>query len=235
MKAKTQKGAGRPSGSASGNVTIDLGETIDKKLRAAGLRTGVGKGSSSAKAIPGRPGALASYRPGMFGGFRPWYSRLGRPLMGQDVMAPGKAWTLIPTAIQQVKTTEVFTGLGLGLLGNRALVRLTPMLWRNDSRLLHEGLAFVAGLAPMLFKRNATTLGVAVPGAVFLGGSLLDLLFNAVGLKPGMELKGGEGAPRSDAAMAARQKLAAIQQRINLAQAQPRSQIPRVVAQPQYA
>lgn len=247
-KASKQKGAGR--GSSSGNVPVilDVGEKIDKrldqtigeKLRAAGLRTEVGGSQTSIGASKGgnvKPGAFGGYKPGMFGGYRPWYSRFGRPGMGQDAAAiTERRFTLIPAALQQIKTTEVLEGIGLGILGNRAMVRLTPALWQNDSKLLHEGLAFVAGLIPMLFKRNAVTVGVAVPGAVVLGGTLVDKVFDLVGLPKARELKGGEGAPRADAALQARQKLAAIQQRINLAQSQAqRPAVPRVVAQPQYA
>lgn len=237
--SKASKSAGRSKG---GNVPVnvfDLGEKIDKKLdmtiadklREAGLRTGVGKTSSGNV----KPGAFGGYKPAMFGGYRPWYSRFGRPGLGQEVVTERK-FTLIPTTLQTTKTTEVLTGLGLGLLGNRALVRVTPALWKNDSKLLHEGLAFVAGVIPMIFKRNGTTLGVAVPGAVMLGGTLLDKLFDAILGPPSLSLKGAEGAPRADAALAARQKLAVIQQRINLAQAQAQKPPnPRVVAQPQYA
>lgn len=245
MKAK--KSAGRASGKDTENVTIDLGETIEKKLRAAGLRTEVGRPASKTGNVKGgpvkggQPGTFGGYRPGMFGGYRPWYQRFGRPGLGAE--ATERKFTLIPAAIAQVKTTELLTGLGLGIVGNRALIRLTPALWDNDSKLLHEGLAFVAGLVPMLFKRNATTVGVAVPGAVYLGGTLVDKLFDAVGLPAAKQLRGIQAPARPDAALAARQKLAAIQNRINLAgqqgqQARPqaapqRTQVPRVVAQAQ--
>lgn len=236
---------GKNKGSASGNVkyTIDLGEKLDKKIgetigeriRAAGLRTEVGKSASKSGNV--KAGAFGGYRPGMFGGYRPWYSRFGRPGMGQEAVAytARNRFTLIPVAIQQVKTTEVMTGLGLGTLGNRALVRLTPELWRNDSKLLHEGLAFVAGLLPLILKRNATTLGVALPGAVLFGASLIDKVFDAVLPPRAITLRGGEGAARVDAVGQARQKLAAIQQRMSLAQQPQHQQVPRVVAQPQYA
>lgn len=253
MSKPKQKGAGRTSG--TGNVTIDLGETIEKKLRAAGLggeRAGVGKGSQSpAKAQAGAPGLFGGYRPNASsspGGYRPWYSRFGRPWMGQEGAAPAispRAFTLIPPAIAQVKTTEVLTGVGLGIIGNRAVVRTTSYFWRsNNSRLLHEGIAFVAGLIPVFVKRNATTLGVAIPGAVFLGGTIVDLLLDLVKM-PHPALQGSEGSPQAaggaDAALAARQKLAAIQQRMQQPQAaapqaqQQQRALPRVVAQPQYA
>jgi len=238
--------ASKKKSGTSGNVkyTIDLGEKLDKKLdltigekiRAAGLRTEVGK-STASKSGNVKPGAFSGYRPGMFGGYRPWYSRFGRPGLGQEAVAytARNRFTLIPVALQQVKTSEVANGLGLGILGNRALVRLTPELWRNDSKLLHEALAFVAGLLPLILKRNATTLGVALPGAVLLGASLVDKVFDAVLPPRSITLKGGEGAARVDAVGQARQKLAAIQQRMSLAQQPQRQQVPRVVAQPQFA
>lgn len=237
----SKKGKGASNGNAAPFV-IDVGEKVDKKidqtigekLRAAGIRTEIGK-SRSGNAPAAAGGAFGSgLRPGMFGGYRPWYSRY-RPGMGQEIVTERK-FTLIPASIKTVDTGDALTGLGLGILGNRALVRLTPSLWANDSRILHEGLAFVAGLVPLLFKRNATTLGVAIPGAVYLGGTIVDKIFDAVGLPAGRALRGADGAPRADAALQARQKLAAIQQRINLAQAQSQGQrpaLPRVVAQAQ--
>lgn len=236
--------AGKKKISASGNVPdiIDLGERIGKKLdktigekiRAAGLRTEVGKSKSGNV----KAGAFGGYRPGMFGGYRPWYSRFGNPKLGQDAVAYTAArnqFSLIPASLQTVKTSQVLTGLGLGLLGNRALVYLTPMAWKNDSKVLHEGLAFVAGLLPLLFKRNATTLGAASVGGVMFGAALLDQVINAVMPARNLTLKGGEGAARVDAVGQARQKLAAISQRMSVAQQPQRQNVPRVVAQPQYA
>lgn len=252
-----KKGAGQKAD--SGNIVqVDLGEKhhqkvsrmIDEKLAAAGVavRTGLAGGkvstlstTSPAKiAGPSRPAngnMLSGYRPGMFG-HRPWYSRFGRPWLGQEtaiVPSEGKRTFIIPESVRTVKTGELLTGGGLGLIGNRALVRLTPLLWKNNSKVLHEGLAFVIGAVPLLFKRNATTLGVALPGAVFLGGTLIDMLFDWVKM-PKPTLSGGEGAPAvgQDATWQARQKLANIQNRINQPQQAPRP-LPRVVAQPQYA
>lgn len=216
-KASKSKGAGRAS---SGNVTVDLGEAIEKKIRDAGLRR--------TEVAGGPPAMRGRYRPGMFGQYRPWLGRFSRPWMGQEgvlqALRPG-----ILQNIESVRTTRVLTGLGVGLIGNRALVRVTPMLWKNDSKLLHEGLAFVAGILPLLFKRTATTVGVAIPGLVFLGGSLVDLVMNAVGV-PEAKLAGSAGAQRIDASTAARQRLAAIQQKIQAPR--PAAAAPqRVVAQ----
>ncbi len=236
-KATKAKGAGKTSGSKDGNVTIDLGEVVEKKLREAGMRAEVGKSAAASKGSA-KPSTFGSFTPGMFGGNRPWFMRFGRPWLGQEAAAVAeRRFTLIPASMQQVKTGEVLTGLGLGILGNRSLVRLTPYLWPNDSKLLHEGLAFVVGLIPMLFKRNGTTLGGAAVGAVMFGGALVDKLLTAIFGPPAVVLKGGmaEAQPRGAEVLAARQKLAVIQQRINLAQPQQGAQIPRVVARPQYA
>lgn len=237
-KPQQKKSAGKAE---SGNVTIDLGEKhfnkidrmIDTKLNAAGMagpKTGVGRPAS---------GKLGSYRSGnaLGNGYRPWYSRFGRPWLGNSSVATltngGRRMAFIPAEIQMVRTADALTGVGLGLLGNRALVRLTPMLTpTNNSLLLHQGIAFVAGLLPLLFKRNAMTVGVAIPGAVYLGGSLVDMLFNALGM-PQSVLAGSNGAPRAvDPNVQVRQRLASIQQRINTPGQRP---LPRVVAQPQYA
>lgn len=217
-KASKSKGAGRAS---SGNVTVDLGEAIEKKIRDAGLRR--------TEVAGGPPSTRGRYRPGMFGQYRPWLGRFSRPWMGQEGVIQALRPGGLLQNIQNVKTTSVLTGLGVGLIGNRALVRVTPMLWKNDSKLLHEGLAFVAGILPVLFKRTATTVGVAIPGLVFLGGSLVDLVMNAVGV-PEAKLAGAAGAQRIDASTAARQRLAAIQQKIQAPR--PAAAAPqRVVAQ----
>jgi hypothetical protein len=216
MTKKPQKGAGRDAG--KGNVTIDLGETIEKKLKAAGMAGGAHKGSLSRQGY--RPGG---YRPGMFGGYRPWYA--------SRFSSSGGSWALgqrlgLP---EQLKTSDALTGIGLGIAGGRALVRVTPDIIKTDSRLAHEAIAFGVGLVPLLAKRNSLTMGVALPGAVFLGGAVVDWLLDQVGMgKPA--LRGGAGAPRqgADAAFAARQKLADIQARIR-PQGQP---APRVVAVP---
>lgn len=226
-KASKQKGAGR---SSSGNVTVDLGEAIEKKIRDAGLKRTEVAGAAPARGI-GRPfGRPMGFRPGMYGGYRPWLGRFGggRPWMGQEGAMTLTARSLIPADIRAVNTAKALGGLGLGILGNRALVRVTPMIVKNDSKLLHEGMAFVAGIIPLLLKRNATTVGVALPGIVYLGGSLVDLGMDAIGV-PKAALKGSEGAPKMDASAAARQRLAALQQRIQVPQQQPAAR--RVVAQ----
>jgi hypothetical protein len=249
--SKPQKSAGSSRKANSGNVVLDLGEKhtqkisrmIDAKFAQAGVggaqKTEMGRpfglrpGSRFGGRFLGRP---ALGRPALGAGYRPWFANR-RPWMGQDALAitPKGIFEIIPTSLRQVVTGELLTGLGLGLVGNRALMRLTPQLWPTQSKkLVHESIAFAAGLIPMMFKRNATTLGVAVPGAVYLGGTLIDMLFDALNM-PKANLSGSEaqGVVRgNDAALAARQKLAAIQQRIQTgAVPQQAAGVPRVFAQ----
>jgi hypothetical protein len=248
MKKPQKKSAGASRKADSGNVILDLGEKhsqkiekmIDQKFAAAGMaggsqKTGLGRPGSS------RFGGRFLGRPSMGAGYRPWFSRFGgegrRPWMGQGAIAltPRGGYQIIPMEIRNVVTSQLLTGMGLGIVGNRALVRLTPSLWpTNNSRIVHEGLAFAAGLIPLLFKRNATTLGVALPGAVYLGGTLVDMLFNALNM-PQPALAGSQPGRLSgmDAALAARQKLAAIQSRISSPVAHPQGARPRVLAQAQ--
>jgi len=238
MQSKKKKSAGK---AADGNVTVDLGEKhhqkiermIESKLATAGMSGAPSTASKFAKA------GVAGSRPGMFGGgYKPWYSRFGKPWLGQTdaamtaFAAPGRRFNIIPIEVQTVKTADVLSGMALGLLGNRALVRLTPKLWpTNSSKVVHEGIAFAVGLLPMLFKRNAMTVGVALPGAVYLAGTLVDMLYNAVGM-PNPTLAGGNGAPQAtDPNLGARARLAQIQQRINTpAVSQQQRSLPRVMA-----
>jgi hypothetical protein len=219
---KPQKGAGRK---ASGNITVDLGEAIDKKLRSA-----IGEARKDVG-----PAKMAGYRPGMFGGYRPGggsslsrfssRSSFGRPSLGSG--GSFKPWYadresrfsklgLGALGVQnEVKTWDMLTGAAIGVIGNRALVRVSPDIIKKDSALLHNAIAFVVGVIPALVKQNSITLGVALPGAVFLAGSMVDWALDAIGInRPA--LKGSEGAPRQgvDAALAARQRLVEIQQRI---------------------
>lgn len=216
---KPQKGAGRSAG--TGNVTIDLGEAIDKKLRSAGM---AGRGALTRPQYrPGgqRPGG-GMYRPGMYGGYRPWYaSQFGSGRFGLGGVLG------LPSTVQN--TTKMLTGALLGIAGNRALVRVTPELIATGSRVVHEAIAFGVGLIPLLAKKNDMTLGVALPGFVFLAGSVADWALDTVGVRrPALQ---GAGSPRGghDAALAARQRLEAMRQRVTP------GALPRVVAQPTHA
>jgi len=226
---KPQKGAGQK---ASGNITVDLGEAIDKKLRSA-----IGE---ARKDVAG-PAKMAGYRPGMFGGYRPGggsslsrfsSSRPGfsRPSFGRPSLGSGgsfRPWYadresrfsklgLGALGVQsEVKTWDMLTGAAIGVIGNRALVRVTPGLVKQDSALINNAIAFVVGVIPALVKQNSITLGVAVPGAVFLAGSMVDWALTKIGITPAVKGSLGE-APRQgvDQALAARQRLVEIQQRI---------------------
>lgn len=228
MKKKPHK-AGQSS-SGSGNVTIDLGEKIEAKLRQAGM-AGTGMGAKASSKPGGyRPGG---YRPGMFGSYRPWYASRWSALGGGSQL--GKMMLGLP---ETVNTGKMLTGSLLGIAANRALVRLSPYVIQNPSRLLHEAIAFVVGMVPYVVKRDSpVALGVAVPGFVFLGGALVDSLFDYVGFKPPRALEGPRPqqghAGGGGGQMAARQRLANLQTRMaQHAQGAPRAAAPRVVAQP---
>lgn len=211
---------GRPFRGRPGNVLSGY--------RPAGIRERFGERPS----LAGRTSVGA--RPGSG---RPWYQRHGgKPWLGAETATVSSGRTyLIPASVQSVKTAELLTGGALGLVGNRALVKLTPMLWGGQKEVVYEGIAFAIGLIPLAFKRNATTVGVALPGAVYLGGTLVDMLFNwLMPSKPAVKPATAAGTMQGgqDATWAARQRLAQIQNRINQPQAGSRP-LPRVVAQAQ--
>jgi hypothetical protein len=213
---------------------VDLGEAIerriDRKVRAAigskedgNVRSEIG---SSARPPAYRPGG---YRPGMFGGYRPWYAGAGnrfaeRPFMGAGV-------------IEKVKLGHMAGGLAVGVLGNRALVRVTPDIIKVDYAVVHDGIAFILGIIPVLAKPNSFTAGVALPGTIFLAGSLVDWTLNALKIKKGPSSIGSPegGSPAAsrpagvEAGLAARQKLAALHSQMTPAGGAPA----RVVAQAQ--
>jgi hypothetical protein len=216
---KSTKGAGPKE---SGNITVDLGEAIDKRLRSA-----IGEARKEPAKMAGgyRPGMFNGYRPGagrpgfgrpaLGGGFRPWYqgreSRFGSLGLGKlGIQSETKTWDLL-------------TGMGIGVVGNRALLRVSPNLIQMKNPLLHNAIAFVVGVIPALVKQNSITLGVAVPGAVYLAGSMVDWALSAIGIAQ-PSLGSSQGATRHgvDAALAARERLAQIQ----------RSVAPRAVAAP---
>lgn len=255
-KAKTKekpRGASA-KGSGTGNITVDLGEAIDKKLRSVmgkaetePKRTEVGRPGD---ARPGgyRPGMFGGYRPGgyrpgmyggsrtgAFGGYRPWYATresrfgggMGNPFMGEGIM-------------RQVHVGHMVTGIVIGVVGNRALVRVTPDIIKVDSAVVHDAIAFIVGLIPLLAKQNSVTVGVALPGTVFLAGSLVDWLLNAIKIKKGPSSIGSpEGAapvrqPGAENALSASRKLADIASRVNPAAPSPAAGAPaRIYAQAQ--
>lgn len=228
-KKQPSKGAGRKDG----NVIVDLGEEIDKKIVStvgAAMkgteRTEMGRPGGHRPGMFGgyRPGGYrpGGYRPGMFGGYRPWYA--DRESRGGSL---GMAFLN-----ESVKPSHMLGGLALGVIGNRALVRVTPDIIGTTMEIAHTGIAFVVGLIPAIVKPNSITIGVALPGAVYFAGSLVDWAFNKIGIKK-PALSGGPEAQvqqrgGADSALAARQKLADLQQRI-----QPAASVsgnPRAVA-----
>jgi hypothetical protein len=188
----------------SGNVTVvDLGEEVDKhmnrridqKLQAAGV---VGKGSKETMA-------------GSFG-YRPWYADKGSSSKYGHLM--GSSYSDRWKGLSRPNLGHLAIGAGIGVLGNAALVRVTPDLVKTDSALAHDAIAFVVGLIPVFAKPNSYTLGVAVPGAIKLGLSICSYGLDALGVKKPALSGAAPAAPRvgMDAARAAQQKLAAVHQ-----------------------
>lgn len=199
---------------AVGNVVVDLGEKIDGVIR----RSKMAGPAASKFRMGARPGLaprhafLLGHRPGMV------RSPFRRPMLGAG-WRPGYAparWELgtklgIP---EQLNTGQAMGGALIGTLGNRLLVRVVPGVVNLTSRLAVEAIAFGVGLIPFLAKRNSVTTGVALPGVVFLAGSLADYAYDLVGVaKPA--LTGAQvGAKAVDQAAAARQRLQALQSRL---------------------
>lgn len=197
---------------SEGNVTVvDLGEEvgkslnrrIDRKLKAAGV---VGKEKMAGPMSSYRSGG---YRPGMFG-YRPWYA-------DKQGHAMGASYAEKMRGLSRPNLMQLGIGGLIGALGNRALVRVTPDVVKTDSALAHNAIAFVVGLVPVLAKPNSYTLGVAIPGAAVLMLSLFDYAMDYVGIKKPALRGPVAGAPRAsiDAAVAARQKLADVHNRMN--------------------
>lgn len=245
-KKQPSKGAGRKDG----NVIVDLGEEIDKKIvsavgaatrgterdteraemgrpggyrpgmfggyrpggyRPGGYRPGMFGGSRPGSSSGSRPGSPGGSRPGMFGGYRPWYadrdSRVSGGVLGMKFLT------------EPVKPVAMLGGLALGVIGNRALMRVTPDIINTTMEIAHTGIAFIVGIIPALVKPNSITVGVALPGAVYFAGSLVDWAMNKMNIKDTRKTMTGTEAPAqqrggADSALAARQKLADLQQRI---------------------
>lgn len=245
----------RPArGKEPGNIVVDLGEDIDGKIRSVvkeRLRSAIGE-SRRAKSDSGQPGSRneisrgdsgktgmyggykpGGYRPGMFGGYRPWYA--DKPSGSGLGAGLGMAWLKEP-----VKPLAMAGGLALGTIGNRALLRVTPDIVKYDSALLHNGIAFLVGLIPVMIKPNSITVGVALPGAVYLFGSFTDWVMNKIGVKqPALSLGSTAPAERPqprqgpDQSLSARDKLQSLANNMRPPQGQPQQQMsgmPRFVA-----
>jgi hypothetical protein len=207
---KKAKKAAAPRG--NGNITVDLGEAIDRKLRSA-------MGKSDEKASIGYSGG--GYRPGMYG-WKPYGAeRPNRFGMERPNRFGGSInrWSLggsSPFGLsRQVSTMGGLTGIAVGLIGNRALMRVSPSIVKTSNLIAHSAIAFVVGLIPVLVKQNSVTLGVAIPGAVYLAGSIVDWAFDAVGIaKPALS---GSAPVQSgvNQAIEARQRLIDLKGRIH--------------------
>lgn len=211
--------AKQKTGKQSGNITVvDLGEDIDKALvrRIDQKMAAVGLGSQekmAGKEKMAGPGYKAGgYRPGMFG-FRPWYadkqSKYGHMM--------GASYSERMRGLARPNLTHLGIGAAIGAAVNVALLRVTPDVVKSDLSLVHTGIGFVAGLAPVLIRPNSYTLGVAIPGTVALAMSLFNYALDTIGIKK-PALRGSDGPVQRtsiDAALAARQKLADVHGRMN--------------------
>lgn len=231
--SKSQK-VGAPKEKKPGNITIDLGEAIDKRLKTA---LGSAKAESRASiggfghgrpvfggSRFGRPALGGGFGRSIGGGFRPFYgSRFSPSLAGGSVLKGVQS---------DIKTMDMLMGAGVGIIGNRALMRVTPnfaILGSNE--IVHAAIAFVVGIIPAVIKQNSVTLGVAIPGALVLGGSLVDWALSAMNIRKPVLSGASQNRQGVDAAMAARQRLADIQARLSPA----RQQAPQAGAQRAYA
>jgi hypothetical protein len=143
--------------------------------------------------------------------------------------SPMSRWTLgarSPFGLSDsVKTLQGLTGIAVGLIGNRAIMRVSPAIVKTSNLIAHSAIAFVVGLIPVFIKQNSVTLGVAVPGAVYLGGSIVDWAFDAVGIaKPALSgsapLAGGAASSGVNQAIQARQRLVDLHNKIGPQQQQ---------------
>lgn len=196
---------------ANGNITVDLGEAIEKRLRGTGM-SGSKKGSKG-------------YRPGKFGSYRPAFASgklSGRWELGAKIGLPAT-----------LNAKDAVTGALVGTVGNRVLRMVTPKVTKLTNPIAVDAINFGVGIVPFLAKPNSMTVGIAIPGLVYLAGSLADYAIDKTALlgeRPPLKMGSRQGA--LDAAMAARQRLADIQARIG--QQTRAAQYPRVQARPQF-
>jgi hypothetical protein len=212
-----------------GNVTtIDLGETIDRAVRTEAARL-AGPSKSKDKEVPSRFSRYTGgYRPGMFGGSgsRPsWYGSSYRPGMS----GPWKLGDMLKLP-KQLEAKDALTGVVLGTVGNRVLSWVVPGIVKTESKIATEAIAFGVGLVPYLAKPNAMTVGIAIPGLVYLAGALTEYAIEKTQLLGAKPVLAGRIAGSPDAATAARRKLQEVQARINAGRHHGGS--PRVVARP---
>lgn len=169
------------------------------------------------------------YRPGMYGGYRPWYA---------ERMAGMGDWKLgamfkLPMEVRQA-AKGLFTGGLIGVVADRTLAWVIPGILKTQNRLATEGVAFGVTLLPYLVKQNTWTLGMALPGLFAFTGALVEAGIGWTGLLGPKPMLSGTNAAASPAAHAAavasaRQKLAEANARMAGARAQAGA--PRVTAQ----
>lgn len=193
--AKGKKASGKAGGSRGGNVVVDLGEEIDQMM---GKAFKAGYTPKNALGAAGGAGGSFGLKPGIH------RSQLG---MALDM----------PAAIDPMKA---FGGVLAGTAAQRVLYRLVPYLTKLDRELVVNLINAVVGALPFVARKNAFTVGFAIPGIVALGGSLVDQALGALNLTflPKPALRGAAlGAPAQQMA-SARQALDAIRQRYALQQ-----------------
>ncbi len=225
-----------------GNVTtIDLGETIDRAVRTEASRL-AGSSKPAKKAgkgeVPSRFSQYTGgYRPGMLGGkgYRPpWYGSSYRP----GLSGSWKLGNMLKLP-KQLEAKDTLTGVVLGTVGNRVLSWVVPGIVGTSEGIATEAVAFGVGLVPYLAKPNAMTVGIAIPGLVYLAGALTEYAIQKtqlLGKKPATPAAAPtavEGRVAGANALAARRKLQAVQARINAGRMQGAQPAPRVVARPQ--
>ncbi len=148
---------GKAGRTSQGNVTIDLGESLERRLAAGGMAGGKGKGKASLGGAP-------KWKP-------PW--------AGESL---GAKFGLT----KSVHLGKMLGGAALGAIGNRVLRRATPGIVGSDSELLVDGINALVGVVPLFFKatRNEVTYGVAIPGLVQVAFDLTDAGLDMVGVAP---------------------------------------------------
>ena len=170
------------------------------------------------------------YRPGMYGGYRPSWSRFGGGAgLGASDWKLGE-FLKMPQSLRTTAKDLLVGGL-VGTVANRVVTWVAPGLVKTDSRLAAEAIGFAVGIVPYLVKQNPMTVGVALPGLFFLAGALTEYAIgksNLLGAKPALSGGALMGRSSSDPVLAAREKLAAVHNRI--AAARQQAGIPRIQA-----
>ena len=199
--ANAKKPPGKSPGGKGrgGNVVVDLGEEIDKLI--------AGKEKRSLGATSKHGG----WRPPAFsGGF------MGRPGFG---FRPGIHRSQLGAALDMpaaVDPMKVLGGTLAGVAANRVLYRAIPYIAGNriTSELLVNGISAGVGILPYVVRKNAFTIGFAIPGVLTLANSLVDAILQAVRILPKPVLTGPSLGGSSPALASARQTIDAIRARM---------------------